>query len=226
MNMLIGILHCGHSPEELREEYGDYNRFFIDYLGKDKFDFKTYTLTNGQIPEDPNEVNGWLITGSRHSVNDNLSWIEPLKLFVRKIFYADIPLVGICFGHQLIAQALGGVVERNPEGWVTGLQTYSSDDLGKLKLLAWHQDHVIRPPASARTLLTSDYCTHAMLAIGQNILTIQAHPEFSPKFVADIRQLRQDKMKNEKISNAADIANCENESQILDLITRTLTKSN
>jgi len=187
--MLIGILETGHAPEQLQARHGDYGAMFERLLGGRGFSFRRYDVEHGELPQDPAEADAWLITGSRHGVNDPLPWIAPLEAFIRKAREAHVPVVGICFGHQLLAKALGGKVERHPGGWIVGPQSY---DFGgrSLRLNAWHQDQVTRPPADARTIATGPDCAHAALAYGDWAISLQAHPEFDDAFLAGLIDTR------------------------------------
>ncbi len=108
--MLIGILQCGHFPEDLQGESGDYDAMFERLLAGENFDYATYNVVDGDFPEGPEACDGWLITGSRHGAYEDHDWIPPLEDLIRAIRDAGRPLVGVCFGHQIIAQALGGKV--------------------------------------------------------------------------------------------------------------------
>jgi GMP synthase-like glutamine amidotransferase len=142
-------------------------------------------VVDGEFPEGPHDAEGWLITGSRHGAYEDHPWIPPLEALIRDIYAASVPLVGICFGHQLIAQALGGKVEKFPGGWSVGRAEY---DWGgeRIALNSWHQDQVTRAPEAARVIATSPFCENAALVYGDCIFTVQAHPEFSRPFLVDM----------------------------------------
>ena len=108
--MKVGILETGKIPDELNAKHGDYPGMFkrLLRLADPGLDFNVYHVTEGQIPDRPDECDAWLITGSRHGVYDPLPWIEPLKRFLKRAYDANVPIVGICFGHQILAEVLGG----------------------------------------------------------------------------------------------------------------------
>ena len=176
--MKIGILQCGHFPDDLRGEMGDYDAMFATLLGGRGFLFETYAVVDGIFPSGPEACDGWLITGSRHGAYDDLPWIPPLESLIRAIRDAGKPLVGVCFGHQIIAQALGGRVEKVDRGWAIGRQVY---DFGgtEIPLIAWHQDQVVDLPEGARVVASNDFCPNAALVYGDRIFTVQPHPEFT-----------------------------------------------
>src|SRR5690606_32956787 len=118
------------------------------------------------------EAEGWLLTGSRHGVYDGLPFIAPLEAFVRDAYAAGVPLVGVCFGHQLIAQALGGRVEKFDGGWAVGRHSYAFEGVGEVALNAWHQDQVIEAPAGARQVASSEFCKNAALVYGDRAFTV------------------------------------------------------
>lgn len=187
--MLIGILETGHAPDALKARHGDYGAMFERLLGGRDFRFCRYDVEHGELPRDPAEADAWLITGSRHGVNDPLHWIPPLEAFVRKAQEMRVPVIGICFGHQLLAKALGGRVECHTGGWVVGPQIYSFEGR-PLRLNAWHQDQVVEPPETAKTIATGPNCAHAALVYGDWALSLQAHPEFDDAFLADLIEAR------------------------------------
>ncbi|MBB3993565.1 GMP synthase (glutamine-hydrolyzing) [Sulfitobacter undariae] len=180
--MKIGILRAGHSPDGMIEAMGNYDEMFVTLLAGNDFTFQTYSVVDGEFPASAQEADGWLITGSKHGAYEDHAWIPPLENLIRDINSADKPLIGVCFGHQIIAQALGGKVEKFKDGWSVGRTEYTLD--GKtVALNAWHQDQVTQLPTGARVVGSSDFCANAMLAYGDNIWTVQPHPEFSPEFV-------------------------------------------
>lgn len=183
--MLIGILQTGHAPDSVRAREGDYSDMFQTLLAGRGLTFRTWSVVDGELPSDIHAADGWLITGSRHGAYDDLPWIPPLEEFIRKVHAARMPLVGICFGHQIVAQALGGKVEKFGGGWNVGRTEYDFDG-ETLALNAWHQDQVIRPPAEARTIATTAGCQYAGLAYGDHMFTVQPHPEYGAEALGDL----------------------------------------
>jgi GMP synthase (glutamine-hydrolysing) len=164
---------------------------FVRLLDGQGFTFETYAILDGVFPPSVDAADGWLITGSKHGVYEDHPWIPPLEAFLREAYDADRPIVGICFGHQILAQALGGTVEKFVGGWSVGATEYDlSSGAPSERIIAWHQDQVITPPAGARVLASSDFCPYAMLAYGTKALTFQPHPEFSPAFMTDLLTVR------------------------------------
>jgi GMP synthase (glutamine-hydrolysing) len=187
--MHIGILQTGLAPDTLAPRMGDYPDMFARLLDGQGFTFTTWRVVEGEFPPSPTACDGWLITGSRHGVYEEHAWIPPLEAFIRATFAARVPLVGICFGHQIVAQAMGGRVERHAAGWAVGPTAY---DFGgeTITLNAWHRDQVTVPPPGATTIAANDFCAHAALLYDDRALTVQAHPEFRPEFVDGLLRTR------------------------------------
>lgn len=188
--MKIGILQCGHAIEPVQREHGDFSAMLQRLLAGHGFNFATWNVVDMDFPEDHRAADAWALTGSKHGVYEDHAFIAPLEDLVRAAHQDSVPMVGICFGHQLIAQALGGRVEKYAGGWSIGRQVYDFDGHGSLSLNAWHQDQVITPPEGAQTIARSDFCAHAALRIGETVLTIQPHPEFTNSVMADYVRLR------------------------------------
>jgi GMP synthase (glutamine-hydrolysing) len=187
--MKIGILRTGHSPDGMIDSHGNYDTMFERLLEGHDFTFETFSVVDGEFPAGPQDADGWLITGSKHGAYEDHAWISPLEDLIRAIHAADKPLIGVCFGHQIIAQALGGKVEKFAGGWSVGRTDYTLDG-APIALNAWHQDQVVVLPQSARVVGQSDFCDNAMLAYGDSIWTVQPHPEFDADFIDGLIKTR------------------------------------
>ncbi len=185
MRIVIGILQAGHAPDNLANEHGDYASMFKAFLACGQYEFRTWNVVDGEFPGAEDDCQGWLITGSRHGVNDPLPWIPRLERLVRGCGEQQTPVVGICFGHQLIAKALGGVVEQYSGGWTVGVQPYLFEDR-QIMLNAWHRDQVVRLPDGASAVGSSQTCRYAMVRFSKSAIGVQAHPEFSHAFIAGL----------------------------------------
>ncbi|MBN8631322.1 MAG: type 1 glutamine amidotransferase [Rhodobacterales bacterium] len=186
--MQIGILQTGESPDALREQ-GDYPDFFETLLAGKGLTFRRWAVLRNEFPASVDECDGWLITGSRFGAYEDHDWIPPLEDFIRTAYAEHIPVVGICFGHQIIAQAMGGKVEKFAGGWTVGPTEY---DFGgqTYTLNAWHQDQVVKKPDSAKVVASSAMCDNAALLYDDRMFSVQPHPEFPKEFVAGLIKYR------------------------------------
>ena len=190
--MKIGILITGHPPENLIEEFGNYGDMFAQLLEDKNFTFSTYTVLENTFPK-LNDCDGYIITGSKFGVYDDLTWIPRLEEFIRNCFNTAIPIAGFCFGHQIIAQAMGGVVEKFSNGWDVGHKTYALEGSlksEKISVMAWHQDQVIEKPKDSEIIASSDFCKIAGLAYGKTGLSLQSHPEYNSAFLKGLMRER------------------------------------
>lgn len=187
--MLIGILQTGEAPANLAPSSGDYPDMFQRLLADQGLSFRTYRVLDSQFPASITECDGWLLTGSRFGAYEDHAFIPPLEQFIRDAYAAAVPMVGICFGHQIIAQALGGKVEKFSKGWSVGPTDYDFNG-ETLRLNAWHQDQVTRRPETATVAACNDFCENAALVYGDRIFTVQAHPEFGSDFVDGLMATR------------------------------------
>jgi GMP synthase (glutamine-hydrolysing) len=187
--MKIGILRTGHAPDGLIDTMGNYDTMFERLLDGHDFTYQTFSVVDGEFPDGPQNADGWLITGSKHGAYEDHAWIPPLEALIREIHATGKPMIGVCFGHQIIAQAMGGTVEKYKGGWSVGPTEYTLDG-APVTLNAWHQDQVTQLPDNARVVGSSDFCAHAMLAYGDSIWTLQPHPEFSPAFMDGLIKTR------------------------------------
>ena len=195
----IGILEAGANRPELAQRHGSYVDFFEAYFGRHGpgVTFKAYRVFEGELPPSIDDSDAYVITGSRYSTYDDYAWIADLKSFVRHASDRR-PVLGICFGHQLIAEAFGGEVVKSPKGWGVGVHNYDvyqphawmCPALDDFSLLVSHQDQVVTPPPDATVLAGNEFCPIGMMAIGETVATLQSHPEMSKPFVADLFEAR------------------------------------
>lgn len=215
--MKIGILVCGHAIPEVAETHGDYANWFETLLDGNGFEFVHYDVESMEFPSDIHDCDGWLITGSRHGAYEDHAFIPPLEDFIRKAYAAPVPIVGVCFGHQIIAQALGGIVEKYDGGWAVGRQEYQFDGHGDIALNAWHQDQVMQLPKDAQVIAGNDFCKNAGLVYGDRIFSVQPHPEFSNPIMAQYVELRRnpDIYDPDMMDRAAEYTKIDNDEMVL-----------
>jgi GMP synthase-like glutamine amidotransferase len=184
----IGLLVVGHVDEASRAVAGDYPELFGALLAVHGAQLVEYDVEAGHLPDSATECDGWLCSPSRSSVYDDIPWIADAEELLRDVIATEQPYVGICFGHQLLAQTLGASVERYPAGWQVGAQTYEimqappwlDPPLTRVTLLASHQDQVTTLPDGAELLArgVTGECAIAGFTFGERAWTLQAHPEF------------------------------------------------
>lgn len=195
IRLRLGLLVCDHVRPELRAISGDYEDMFRRlFAGHDEVDVVVYDAIGGELPGAPGECDAWLTTGSRHSVNDDAPWIRALEGFVREVAAARVLFIGICFGHQLIAKAMGGSVVRSQRGWGVGVKEVEvSPELGlgdSYRVLTSHQDQVETIPPGGEVLGWNEHCPVSMLRVGETLIGIQGHPEFDAEYSAALMELR------------------------------------
>lgn len=201
--MKIGILETGEVPELLNRKHGDYPAMFMRLLrsAEPSLEFDVYHVTRNELPDHVTDCDAWLVTGSPHGVYDPVPWIEPLKVFLSRAYEAQVPIVGICFGHQILAEALGGRAEKSNKGWGLGVQRYNIHSKpawmtgvdGEFALNALHQDQVTELPPEAEVLAGSEFCPYAVLAYHGNAISIQPHPEFRTEYLRELIEFRRGK---------------------------------
>lgn len=196
----LGILVCDHINEKLRPDFVDYPTMFNLLIGQidPTLAIRYYFVIDNEFPADFDDCDAYMTSGSKHGVNDNLTWVSRLEDFIVKLYQQEKPLVGICFGHQMIAKALGGKVEKSNSGWGVGIHTSAlvaessslNFGLDELRLIVSHQDQISILPADAKTLYTSDFCPYSMIQVGDDFIGIQGHPEFTKAYSTALMDLR------------------------------------
>ncbi len=178
----------GSPPPGLPDTEGGYLAMFGALLAPYGIELVGFDAQAGELPEDPAALDGYVLTGSATSVYDDEPWIAPAEDLLRDVVARGIPVAGICFGHQLLAQALGGRVEKADVGWGAGVHTYAVTTplpgaaSSEMRLQAMHQDQVVALPEGARVWARSEHCPIAGFTVGDRVWTVQAHPEFTAPF--------------------------------------------
>jgi len=200
----IAILETGAPPASLALAHGDYPAMFRRLFAPLAASLDVFTVkiaTGAPLPALA-DFDGILITGSPAAVYEDHAWIAPLKDLVRGAAATKRPAVGVCFGHQLMAEAFGGRVERSKNGWGVGVQDYDviaaepfmRPATSRISCAASHQDQVILAPPGARILASSDFCPYAALAYRQGpAISLQMHPEFTPEYAHALLDLRKER---------------------------------
>lgn len=191
--MRIVILETGSPPPDLASRHGRYPDMLQRLIAPDlpEASFSTIRVFEGEMPPPAAAVDGVLITGSPAGVYDGLPWIEPLKDYIRQAAALRRPQVGICFGHQVMAESFGGRVEKSDKGWGVGVHDYAVEtreawmapSAARIACAVSHQDQVVERPPSARRVGGSEFCENGILTYDHApAISFQMHPEFEPEF--------------------------------------------
>ncbi len=207
--MNLGILETGGPPPELGDRFQGYANMVRRMLGP-AFRARTYDVRAGELPKAADECDGWLITGSAAGVYDPDPWIPDLKAFLQATS-GQGPMVGICFGHQLMAEAFGGQVIKSPKGWGIGLHRYDiaraaswMDSVAPISLPVSHQDQVVAVGDGCDVLGGSPFTPFGLLAYpGRNAISLQPHPEFEPEYARALIESRRGTRIDEADADAA-----------------------
>ena len=199
MDMHICILEAGKPGEALLHKHGSYGRMIEHWLGPalPEARFSAIDLWSGQpLPEDCSGFDAFVVSGSKAGVYEDYPWIAPLISFLREVRVQRRPLAGICFGHQVMAQAFGGVAEKADTGWILGRNRHTLTPAGQtlfgktaLWALSIHQDQVTGVPDGAVRLVGDDFSPNGgLLYLDFPGISVQFHPEFGPEYLSDLIQ--------------------------------------
>ncbi len=201
MSLHICILETDILRPELVDQYHGYGHMFEQLFARQPIaaQFSVYNVMEGRYPPDSEHFDAYLVTGSKADSFGDDPWIETLKTYLLDRYARGDKLLGICFGHQLLALLLGGKAERAEQGWGVGIHRYRlahqpawmTPLLEELTLLISHQDQVTKLPENATLLASSDFCPIAAYCIGDQVLCFQGHPEFVHDYSKELLEIRQ-----------------------------------
>ena len=194
--MKICILHIGSASPDVATKHPPAPDRFRNLLGPMLPETQWFTISciNDKVPDQPDQFDAYLITGGKYSVFDEYDWQKTLFQFIRVVYNKCIPIAGICYGHQAIAYALGGKVERSDNGWGAGIKLVNvinpphwvTPSQRNVRLLSMHQDEVVQLPLQATQFMKSDHCEYAGYFIDDHVLGIQHHPDFTKELCRDL----------------------------------------
>ncbi|KAI3707929.1 hypothetical protein L2E82_36865 [Cichorium intybus] len=187
----FAVLLCAEDSDYVKKKYGGYFGVFIGMLAEDGEIWDVFRVCSGHFPSD-DEIglyDGFVITGSCNDAHGNDAWICKLLILLKKLESLNKKVLGICFGHQILARALGGKVARATSGWDIGVRTInfstSTKTFSKLKLPArlslieCHRDEVQELPLRVEVLASSDKTKVEMFRCGDHLMGVQGHPEYT-----------------------------------------------
>jgi len=206
----VGLLLCDQLDPDVAAVAGDYTHLYGTAYAPADIRFRIYDVTAGEFPASTDECGVWMTSGSRHSAGDDLEWITRTREFIRTLADERRPQVGICFGHQLTALALGGRVERATVGWGVGVQHFDlvghapwiDAEATGFDILMSHQDQVVALPPDAELLASAGYCPVGAYRIADHVFCVQGHPEFVPALSATLAERRRERIGDDVVDRA------------------------
>jgi len=193
--MKLGLLNSYTPDNEATRSincYESFQKYFADYSNEIKIE--NYQLSQGDFPATPNECDAYLLSGSAKSVYEEIDWLERLKTLVKEIAKTDIKMVGICFGHQILAHSLGGETRKSENGWALGPQkfivqtdapSWMNPEIKEPSFYFSNQDQVLELPTGATLIAGNEQCPNGMYSIGNQIFGMQFHPEFTQEMMLE-----------------------------------------
>ena len=211
--MRAGLLVCDHVLEKYQDIYGDYSDMFAQLFPE--LEWVLYDVVHGQFPDDIDACEVYFATGSRYSVYEDKPWIKRVLEFIRLIHDQQKYFVGFCFGHQLLGEAMGGKVQKASTGWCVGVHKFEIYETtnwmvphqSTINLLMMCQDQVVTLPPNAIVLAGNAQCPNGIIQLGERMLGIQAHPEFSKAYDQFLMERRADRMGEDVVKKGVESLN-------------------
>lgn len=220
---ILGLLESDVLYPDLVDEYTSYGSMVRKNLSIfDKhLTFRHYRIQDGEFPVNLEECDAYLITGSKTGVYDREPWLEPLADWIKHAYSNKARLIGICFGHQMLAHTLGGHAAKSSKGWGVGnhmtniehCPIWLNDDSDAYQLIYSHKDQVESLPPKSKVLASSDFCQYAAWFIGDQVLSFQGHPEFTPEYFCRLLERRRDDVGAELLDQALESIDQPNDSE-------------
>ena len=208
----IGLLICGKLPSAIERRGISHARLIEDWLGPNVKggDFRTYRAFTGKMPPKINSCDCYFVSGSASSMLDQQPWQQELSNFLLVAAKAQVPVIGLCFGHQALAQALGGRVAKAPKGWELGIKSWKvireegwMRECGKkLTLPSIHRDQVVKLPPRSMRVASSERCANGLFRLANHAIGIQGHPEFPPEILGELIEIHTDLFDAKEKANA------------------------
>ncbi len=210
--MKAAILKCDEVMEVFRPPFNDYSDMIQDMFAAvdDSIEFDIFDCRAGHYPDQPESYDFFITTGSRAGVYEDTPWIRQLIDFVKQLDRLQKKLIGICFGHQIIAEAMGGQVKKSDKGWGVGIARnrivaspdWMQPNKSELNILASHQDQIVTLPASASVIAESDFCPYFFVQWSDHFISVQGHPEWQAEYSRALMNYRKDIIPAQTIETA------------------------
>jgi GMP synthase (glutamine-hydrolysing) len=210
--MKVALLVCDDSSRAFPHHQGSYLDMFVRLFSfiKHNVELIPFDVRFNNYPDDWGIFNGFLTTGSSFSVYEDVPWIQELKNFTCKLYESGHKFFGVCFGHQLIAESLGGKVAKAPQGWMVGVKqtdiilnkSWMDPQSSHCMVISSHQDQIIQLPPKAEVIGFSEGCPYSMIALADHFVGFQGHPEFSKAYALPLMESRQDRIPKKIIQEA------------------------